>query len=167
MNRVFFDMDGTLFVFNREKTLDEVMVPGYFRDLEPIPNMVECLHQLYTWGMGNLDVYILSAVLPGEHFKNDKLYSISNVMPWFPKERVLFARCGVPKNADLAVKMPTDILVDDLTANLKDWHGVGIKYYNGINGNNGTWNGYSIDYRTDGTHLARQIEAIAKYEGGR
>lgn len=154
-------MDGTLFVFDREKTLDEVMVPGYFRDLAPIQNMVDCFHQLYN--RKELDIYILSAVLPGEHFMADKLYSISSVMPWFPQERVVFARCGEPKNTVLESLKATDILVDDLTANLKDWHGVGLKYYNGINGNNGTWNGYSIDYRTDGTHLANQISAIVRY----
>ena len=42
------------------------------------------------------------------------------------------------------------ILVDDLTKNLKQWEVAkfkGVKFYNGINGNHGTWKGRYISHQ--------------------
>ena len=40
MRRLFIDMDGVLAVFDPDKSLEEVAMPGYFRNLAPMSNVV-------------------------------------------------------------------------------------------------------------------------------
>ena len=57
---------------------------------------------------------------------------------------------GVPKLDYIILREDTtNILIDDFSKNLHEWekgkNNIGIKYYNGINGNHGTWKGNSIN----------------------
>ena len=41
---------------------------------------------------------------------------------------------------------------------------IGVKYWNGINGNKGTWSGYSIDHYMSEKTIYKTIVAIADHE---
>ena len=52
-----------------------------------------------------------------------------------------------------------NVLLDDYSRNLHEWKAegnIGCKFYNGINGTHGTWNGYSVS----SWMTAEQITAV-------
>ena len=159
--RFFFDIDGTLAQFDASKSLEEVAKKGYFRTVTPIPNMIQTIENLIK---KNYPVYILSAVFADGHSREDKKAWIQANIPTMPMENILFATYGEEKSAVIHNPSPSDILIDDFTPNLLQWHGIGIKVYNGINGTKGRWKGYSIYNRSTVNCLVNQILGIAKIE---
>ena len=55
----------------------------------------------------------------------------------------------------------SDILIDDFSKNLREWHGVAIKLMNGINGTKGTWCGYSVNGKATPDVIRNTIIGIA------
>lgn len=157
IKKILFDMDGTLAVFNKEASIEEVASDGYFRTLPIIHNVVRAAECLINRGY---QVGILSSVFEDDHSKEDKLFWLSNHMPFLDPDNIFFSKYGKPKNTFIPKEWENAVLVDDLTANLKEWGGISIKLYNGINGTKGTWNGYSVHYRSMPHVIADQIVGI-------
>ena len=118
---VYFDMDGTLAVWNTESlkypgermTLDEIEEPGYFRKLEPIEEVID-------------NVCILSKAY--FHAIEEKTDWIREHMPFINVDTDVYF---VPLTANKSNFVPpikfNDILIDDYNDNLNNWSGTPLK----------------------------------------
>lgn len=158
--RIFIDMDGVLAVFDPDKSLEEVAMPGYFRDLAPMQNVVAAVKNIITNYSEDYEVYSLSSTLHEEAIK-DKCTWLDKELPELPKENRIFVPYGKMKKDYIVELHDTDILVDDFSKNLREWHGVAIKLMNGINGTKGTWCGYSVNGKATPDVIRNTIIGIA------
>lgn len=72
--RLFVDMDGTLAVWKQAACFEDLLQPGYFRDLPPYQTVLDAVKILCTT-KPELDVYALSAYIP------ENQYAVSERMP--------------------------------------------------------------------------------------
>lgn len=160
MKRVFFDMDGTLAVWDTEARIEEVASEGYMLNRPMMENMVTAVRMLTK--SNDYEVCILSAVFH-ETAAKEKRQWVSINLPEIKKENMFFCKCGENKS-DFVSATAEDVLIDDFSENLHNWRGKGIKVYNGINGTNGTWTGYSVHSNCDKIKLQAQLDAIIRLE---
>ena len=143
MTRIFFDMDGVLARY-RQVPYEEMLREGFFEDLDPQEETLEALKSLAKDPA--LEVCVLSAVI------GENPYALGEKQRWLraqlgedlPLIKSIFPLCGTSKrDAVPGGVRPTDILIDDYNANLRDWstQAVSIKYLNGINDRHGSWKG--------------------------
>lgn len=141
---VFIDYDGVIAYFLKEKSLEEVAQKGYTLTVPLVESFCTALEKLMEdEGLSGYDFRLLSAVL-NEDAKNDKITMLTRRFGEKFAKKAAFVQYGMSK-APFAEG--GNILLDDFSKNLHEWEsfgGVGIKVYNGINGNNGTWRGYSV-----------------------
>ena len=162
---LYVDMDGTLCEFDSSKTIEEVAAPGYCRNLNPIENVINAITtipKIFT----NIEVRILSAYI-NENAIIDKMYWLRKNLGADFAENALFVPCGTDKSIVIDKEEDISFLLDDFSTNLHGWAkggGIGIKVFNGINGNNGTWNGYSIHSSADHSVILKQIMGIIHSE---
>lgn len=152
--RIFFDLDGVLAVW-QDVPQECVTQKGYFSSIPVQENVVAAFRLLKQ--LPDIDLYTLSCVFQDNHSESDKKTWVARHLG-LPEEKQLYCPCGSRKESALeriGGIRPSDVLIDDYTANLRCWNGIPIKLYNGINGNNGTWKGISV-------YFAMQPETIAK-----
>lgn len=128
--RIYFDMDGTLAVFNKNATMEEVFTPGYFRSLNPIPEMVAFAKELQHAGY---DVNILSGACYTAI--QEKIEWLQEHMPFITPDKYTF----VPVDADKSQFIPNaehSVLIDDYNKNLDEWKGLAVKCKTDINSYN-------------------------------
>ena len=161
--RLFVDMDGTLAVFRPVRTLETLYEPGYFRNLEPIPNVLEAVKVIIR-EHPEIEVKILSSVLSDSYYaEKEKNEWLDQYLPEIPKENRIFPRCGDDKKTAVPGGVRrTDYLMDYYTKNLLTWEppAIGIKLLNGINHTNGTWKGSCITSFRNPQSLAESIMAV-------
>ena len=167
-NRIFFDMDGVLAIFNLHATIEEVASKGYFSNCKPCQTAL--LTMEYLFKNTDLDVYVLTAVFDDDHSMQEKRDWLVKYAPYLPEDHILFAIIGKQTKSEVIGEIrDSDILVDDHTPNLRSdrWHGVGVKYHNGINGKgaSGGFSGYHVSVQTEPQKLAKQLLGIAMAEG--
>lgn len=129
--RIFFDMDGILAVFNKNATMEEVFSKGYFENLRPMKSTISVMKQLYNEGY---DIYILSSAR--EDFYQEKINWVKRwISPFIPDitEKIILVPLGENKSNYIKDKQKTDVLIDDYMPNLRSWHGIAVKGINGIN----------------------------------
>lgn len=141
MARIFFDMDGTLTVW-KNATIEEVAAAGFFLNSEPQRNVVDMVGMLLA--DARHEVFTLSSTFQDDHSEAEKKEWLHHCIPELPDNHMLFVPYGRPKGEWLPAAYPEDVLVDDLSTNLHQWHGIGVKVYNGVNGNHRTWKGFSV-----------------------
>ena len=159
--RLYVDMDGVLAQFNPDATLEELHRPGYYGNLKPMDNVVQAVNMIAE-KENDIEVYILSKVLKPEHIKKEKSRWLDKYLPSIPKENRVFCDYGISK-AEVVKAGKEDVLLDDFSPNLHEWRGRGIKLFNGINGNHGTWHGYGVYSNTYPEMLAKQIKTLVMY----
>jgi hypothetical protein len=141
---VYADMDGVSALFEKA-SLEEMTSKGFFASRKPVLNVIEFFRLLSHNKSVNL--FILSSVL-SDMAEDEKREWNKEWMPFIKSENQIYIPYGVDKAEYLKAQgiaiNNDDILVDDFSLNLHSWHGVGVKMYNGINGNHGTWKGYSL-----------------------
>lgn len=168
--RLFVDMDGVLCEFNKNASIEEVATKGYFAKCVPQMSVISAIRSLlerFLLENKNTEVYILSSVFMDDHSVEDKnqwldengLLGINNEHRLFvpygqSKSRYLYDTVGIGED---------DFLLDDFSKNLHEWHGVGIKLYNGINGTKGTWTGYSVNARSSSEVIKNTIMGIMQF----
>jgi len=156
--RIFFDMDGVLATWNADASIEEVASPGYFSTREPMKNVCECCN--YLCQNNDVTVYILSSAFNDNHSIKEKIiWALKHTS--IAVEHMIFVPYGAAKNTVLKDCYESDVLIDDYTRNLEEWHGKAIKLYNGINGTKGTWSNYSIIHSMPGQIMAEKILNIA------
>lgn len=166
--RIFVDMDGVLAKWE-EASLEEMTSPGFFISRKPDPNVCDMFRMLQEKAAeGSLEVFILSSyLLP---MSMEEKIEWNQMYTHIPRENQIYVPYGESKATALEVVggiQATDVLIDDFTKNLKEWPGVAIKLYNGINGTHGTWNGYSVHSNMEPEKMLLQLDAISLMESMR
>lgn len=155
---IFFDMDGVLAKWNEQASIEETAQRGYFLQREPEEKMIRVVKRISE----NFDVNILSSVYQDDH-------SIKEKIEWLQKVGLegigqIFVPYGDNK-ADY-IQPGYNFLVDDFTKNLREFERIpgnfGIKFYNGINGTKGSWDGFRIDHRMSEERLYATIAGIVR-----
>lgn len=146
MKHIYIDMDGTLAVFNNQIESEEVLFQkGYYRNLEPQMNVVKATRKLLA--RKEVEVFVLSAVLPSDYAEKEKNEWLDQYLPEIDQEHRLFVPCGEDKGEYIGHELgQNDLLLDDYSKNLHSWcpPGRAVKLMNGINGSFGTWQGKKI-----------------------
>lgn len=164
---IFFDMDGVLAKWE-PVSIEETMEKGFFYSREPDKAMLDLVTQIMILG---LPVSVLSSVYRDDH-------SIKEKEQWLDKVglsslgRRLFSPYGESKGEiidSLKKHYPDSIfvLVDDNSEMLRKWQeagGIGVKYYNGLNGTKGTWDGYSISCKMQQRQMINTLLGISMME---
>lgn len=156
MKRLFVDMDGVLAKFNPDASIEELNEPGYFENLETVDSVVKAIEDLAI-ADNDIEVCILSSVFNNGYAKQEKDRWLDKHLPMI-KKRVF---CTYGENKSNAVNLQEgDFLLDDFSKNLHEWEGIGIKLYNGINGNHGTWKGFAVSSNMEWKILSVSLQAI-------
>lgn len=157
--RIYFDMDGTLSKW--ENTSIEIVArPGFFISRSPVSTVIGALKLLLD--EPSYDIFILSSVYPNGYAEAEKR-EWNRKHTGIPEEKQIYVSYGTPKAqalSDFGGVKSNDILIDDFSFNLKEWPGIGIKLYNGINGTKGSWQGFCIHSNMNSGSMATQIKAI-------
>lgn len=161
---IYFDMDGVLYPWNEQATIEDTFVSGYFNQDRIQQNIVDAVKRLYDAGY---DVQVATAVYPLAHVIDDKnnwldRYSLQDI----PRH---FIPYNVGSKKDITDPDCINILIDDFTKNLKQWteaqdgHYIGVKFFNQVNAKNGygSWHGPSVSYHMSADELFFMISAIA------
>ncbi|MBO4847008.1 MAG: hypothetical protein J5525_12060 [Lachnospiraceae bacterium] len=160
--RIFVDMDGVLAIFNPEKSIEEIAVPGYFIDLEPMNEVVKAINLLIE--ANEQDIYILSAYL-NDTAKQEKIDWLNKYLPAIEDSQMLFVPYGTDKSEYVLTatkqRSSRDILLDDFTFNLKNWHGIGVKLLNKINNTKRSWNGFVTNGNADAWTIYTSLKGIS------
>jgi 5'(3')-deoxyribonucleotidase len=169
---IFFDMDGTLSVFNKEAGPDVWSAPGYARTLEKLNNVVGACKQLLkekTINGEKINVYICSAVVSMAFAVEDKKYWLKEMGIDIPKENMIFVPYGQSKKkaieeAGVTVR-PGDVFLDDYTNNLVELTQIKglipIKLLNGINDTHKSWKGARVSAFSDASEITTTILGIS------
>ena len=166
--KLYLDLDGTLTVWKKCDSLEELYRKGYFSSLPAHTNVVEGVKILMR-EHPEITTYTLSATFADAKYAiPDKERWISQNLPEVPKERRLYTPCGAPKSPfvvpDYSGEEVRQVLLDDYTKNLVDWKAsgyVGIKLINDINHTSGAWKGPFVDFSWSPEEIAQKIAEIA------
>ncbi len=157
--KIYFDMDGVLAKWDTASGVEDTFQPEYFLHREPEVNIINALKMIKTDGFA--DAAVLSAAYSTTNAGEEKLQWLqaqginvpAYIVPYGHSKNMF-----VPKNEDVS------LLVDDYTRNLRDWETVpnhiGVKFVNGVNSTNGTWEGFRLDYRMDAEHMLLTLKGI-------
>lgn len=162
--KIYIDMDGVLAKWNTKASVEDTFEKGYFLKCVPDTKMIELTEYISMFW----DVSILSHAYENGYAEAEK-------MEWLDaygldEERIsrIFVPYGIPKAEFLHLSDNRDtlFLIDDFSKNLINWESYpncyGIKYYNGINGTHGTWNGESLSCTDDLKQLMWDITQMIK-----
>lgn len=146
--RVYFDMDGTIAKW-RDVPVEETRRPGYYADLEPEVELLDFMRDAMKRGE---NIYILSSYYTDTRALLEKKKWLDKYLPEIDSAHCLFVPYGKNKaefiEAMLHRKLcAANILIDDHTPNLHRWEeagGIGVKWLNEINGNNGRFEGARV-----------------------
>ncbi len=142
MNSIIFDFDGTLYVWDPTKTLEDVGKADYPLTQDHMWPMLYAAQRINNEYPGMEK--IASAVL-NDGCMRSKIRRISRDIGSDVANRSVFTVFGESKADKVATKGTKKI---------------GIKVYNGINGNHGTWKGFSVRATSDPEICYKQLKAI-------
>ena len=155
---IYFDMDGVLAKWGNV-SLEDTYKPGYFANRPTETKAAKLIRLLEEKGH---EVVILTAAYCEGHARADKMHWLEdNGLGDVPAMMIPY---GEDKAACVRPH-PDNILVDDFTQNLREWEAAGytgVKFYNGINGTHGTWDGFSVNDKMTPEKMAVVIDGIAK-----
>lgn len=156
--RLYVDMDGTLTVFT-QATSEQLNSEGYFRQRAPQTNVLEAIRMMIKGG-GNLEVFLIPAVLDTPYAKKEKLAWLEEFAPEIDEDHIIFVPCGENKSHYVPGGVGKyDYLLDDFSVNLREWPGMAIKLKNDINGTKGTWIGKpQVRYDASPAEIKRKLE---------
>ena len=155
----YFDLDGVTFLF-KKVSVEETMKPRFFIDkMEKDPLITFVIRKMFENGE---DVRFLS-----------KYYTETNALAEKKESLVLNKLSDIPavfvpyteNKFDYVNKNEFNVLIDDFSPNLFEWKkngGVGIKYYNGVNGTKGTWRSYSVNRYMTADECINTITGISE-----
>ena len=161
--KVFVDLDGVLARWNVEASVEDTFTPGFFLTREPEPEAIAAVRLMREKG---LDVYILSCAYQNGLAEPEKDAWLAMVgLSDIPRIFVPYGK----RKSDYVGAADVSVLLDDYSKNLHEWKAegkVGCKFYNGINGTHGTWDGYSVSCGMTAEQIAAVITAIVRKQAG-
>lgn len=161
--KVFVDLDGVLARWNAEASVEDTYAPGFFLTREPEPEAIAAVRLMREMG---LDVYILSCAYQNGLAEPEKDAWLAMVgLSDIPRIFVPYGK----RKSDYVGAADVSVLLDDYSKNLHEWKAkgkVGCKFYNGINGTHGTWDGYSVSCGMTAEQIAAVITAIVRKQAG-
>ena len=161
--KVFVDLDGVLARWNAEASVEDTYAPGFFLTREPEPEAIAAVRLMREKG---LDVYILSCAYQNGLAEPEKDAWLAMVgLSDIPRIFVPYGK----RKSDYAGGADVSVLLDDYSRNLHEWKAegnIGCKFYNGINGTHGTWDGYSVSCGMTAEQIAAVITAIVRKQAG-
>ena len=158
---VYIDFDGVLGLFDTTKSIEEVAKPGYSLTvplMKEMCNAVKMLKEDDTLSK-EFNFKLLSAAI-ALHAEQDKTQVLREEFDDRFADDAVFVQYGTSKSQ---YAEGGNILIDDFSPNLHEWEaagGIGIKVYNGINGNHGTWTGYSVHSKAKPEVIYRTIKGF-------
>ncbi len=172
--KLFFDMDGTLSVFNKDAGPDKWAAPGYARTLEPLDNVARTVRFLLRdpkhYGE-EVEIYILSAVVSMDFAVEDKKAWLESKDIYIPNSRQIYVPYGQSKaqaikDAGVVIDEDgSDLFIDDYTKNLFDMmeHSslTPVKMLNGINDTHKTWAGPRVSAFSSPRAIAETLVGIS------
>lgn len=156
---IYFDMDGVLAKWRNAKVKKTHKKKFFLRSKLQV-NVRDTIALL-----NNNERFIINGL---SHAYPDA-HSAKNKHIWVQRKNVVFNKLIIvpygENKADYAAKKGIKVLVDDNSKVLRAWcekgpEYIGIKFYNGINGNNGTWMGQSISHEMTAEEMTRAIIKI-------
>ncbi|MBS4055340.1 MAG: hypothetical protein KGZ64_11360 [Thermaerobacter sp.] len=120
--QLFVGIDGTLAVFNRVKTLEDLYEQGYFLNLPPHGNVIAAIKHIVKTEP-RIQVGILSAMLmDSDHAFEEKSTWLDRHLPEVTCEQRLITSCGGDKKERVRGGIAKeDFLLDDYTPNILHW----------------------------------------------
>lgn len=164
MVNLYFDMDGVLAKWNPNDSTEDTFQKGYFLNREPDLLMIGLANIMNA--TPDINVAILSAVY-------DNKYALEEKKQWLANQGLqdiplINTPIGHDK-ADYVDKSVKSFLIDDFSENLHRWEShpnfIGIKYFNGINGTNGTWNKNCLTFTMSFTFAEHSLLKIIRGTG--
>ena len=168
MDKIFFDMDGTLNYFEKGADLEIVSSKGYMRDRVPIANMIKAASIIAESGI--LDCFVASSVLPVSHAVSDKNYWCDKHIPFIDEDHRIYIPYGENKADYLPISGGVDVFLDDYSRNLREIaesrrNMLCVKVVNDINDTHMSWKGARVDIRSEPEVIAGSI--LRLYDGRR
>lgn len=163
--RLFVDIDGTLAAWRAVDEFEELLAPGFYRDMHPNTNVVRALEILKESHGDELEIFTLGAI-PREAklARNEKDKWLDAHVSAVDSEHRIYCFCDERKCDVIPGSIrPSDVLLDDYTKNLMEWakKAKALKLLNGVNNSKGTWQGEKVGKYTDHRILAEQIYQFA------
>lgn len=163
---LFLDMDGVLAEWEDfDVPKYHFYDPDFFINLAPCKHIVEAIKYIID-NCHDIKVHILSTIVC-EEIGPAKDAWLDMHLPEIPQEDRQYIMKGSAEKTDALNGRDASkcFLIDDYTYNLTKWRdagAIGIKFLNGANGFNGTWNGDYIHCRTESETLAKTICALVR-----
>ena len=156
---IYMDMDGVLAIWDPRVKPEDTYKPNFFLRCMPEKVVLDAIHLLRK----KYRVVFLSHAY-GEMAQKEKRTWLDQL--GLADVPAIFVPYGEPK-ADFIKKIGTgkSLLVDDYSKNLHHWEKsgfTGVKFYNRINGTNGTWTGPFVHYQMTAKEIADTVERIIR-----
>ena len=161
--KIFVDLDGVLAKWDAKASVEDTYAPGFFLTREPEPEAIAAVKLMLEKG---LDIYILTCAYQNGLAEPEKDAWLAMVgLSDIPRIFVPYGK----RKSDYVCTADASVLIDDYSKNLHEWRAegnIGCKFYNGINGTYGTWDGYSVSCGMSAEQIAEVITAIVRTQTG-
>lgn len=133
--KLFIDSDGTLFCWRNDVSLDEIVKPGYFKNLGIYENVVNGIAE-FKEKNPEIEIYIATHVLNYPHIVIDKKQSFQENIPFIKPNHIIYIPYGISKAEYIGNIDKNCYLLDDYPKNLKNWEDSGGKAIKMVNDTN-------------------------------
>ena len=164
--KIYVDMDGVLAKWNPYASIEDTFTKGYFLNCRADDLMITVVRELAK----KYEVAVISHAYQNGLAESEKLQ-------WLQNNRLgdlehIFIPYGEIKQNYAVCDQEIAVLIDDFSKNLMQWEDgwygyLGIKYYNGINGNKGSWklrNGAYISNKMSINDILNRIDMYINKE---
>lgn len=161
---IWIDMDGVLAKFENVD-VNETYNEGFFASRQPDMKAVSLVRELVDRGF---DVRILTSAYENGFAGPEKIRWLCSPSVGLSDVEFYSVRYGSDKSCAVTDLEPVNLLIDDYSVNLRKWENhkngkfVGLKWYNGTNGSNGTWENSLKPYIRNDQTIKEMVRTIRR-----